>query len=280
MRVRATLRDTIVATLVTIAAAAAAYGDTTVAPATVLRIRSHLDGSIEARIVGAPLPQVLEALATETGAIVSGIDASDQTRLTFEFGPLALRQALDRILGSRSFMATTSRTGDCERLTRIILLGGGDQTQIAVSPTESERPGPAVAEDTVDLPEESLVAEMASNPDPGARLEAMHVFAASGRTTERDRLLVRTALDDEDGGVRREAFDLLAAGDGVPADVALALVRRELEPELRRHALPALAGYVEQDGDARATVAWLADNDPDSDVRAMAWDMLAGAIRE
>jgi hypothetical protein len=268
-----------VAALVSASAGPLAAGqEGTAAPPPMLRVTR---GTIEARIRALPLPTVLDALARETGADVNGMHAVPPREVSAEFPPLPLVDGLRRLLGAESFTVTTRGSGTETRVVRLSLVGARSDGSDAAPIEAVGDAAVATASDTPWLESPAhLAAEMVVNPDPGVRLEAMRRLVDGPDVLAQDDLVARVMLDDADVGVRREAFDVLAGRAGLRVEQTLALLRREPEAELRRHVVPQLAEHVRRDDAAWSVAAWLADNDPDPDVRVIAADLVRPAGSE
>lgn len=145
-----------------------------------------------------PAADVLDAVAKATGAALRGRQAPE-TRVTLTFDPVPIPEALQRVLGDRSF---TLRYGEGGRLLAVELGGGPEET--------APRPRPPAPP----------VGELLAAADAHGRI-AVDGKLAAALASDRATLgqLADTALRDSDADVRAAA---MAAGlRALEADPAL-----------------------------------------------------------
>ena len=118
-----------------------------------------------ASIVAAPIRQVVDEIGRLSGTAVDGIAALDDEPVSTSFVDLPLTDALERVLGARSFALVVSGS----RPSRIVILpgGGGSAAPAVQRPTTVARPHLAVA------PDEASAAE----GERAVRLQAVHQLA-------------------------------------------------------------------------------------------------------
>lgn len=83
------------------------------------------DGKLTARIMAAPLRQVMEEVSRLSGAQVLWLSQAGEEPVSVEFSALPFSEALRRILGERNFLLFYTTMGEEGRLIQIWISSGG-----------------------------------------------------------------------------------------------------------------------------------------------------------
>jgi hypothetical protein len=192
------------------------------------------DGRLTADIVDAPLPQVLREIGRLSGATVTGLGNESGARISIHFTDLPVREALERVLGSRSFVVVTTGSREPVRLTRIIILPGDRELRAATAPAGEIAGNEAAGDASPD----AVISAAFDSPEPGTRLEAIRSLAESVADDPRaEAILADLSRHETDPRVRQAA--LLAHEDVVrahrfPEDPFDGEARREAAPRRAR----------------------------------------------
>ena len=119
-------------TALTITVAPTAYAGPIAAQERSCEFRMASQGRLDGTATNAPLSIVLEELSRTAGIEVVGLDATDQSRISFAFRGMAVPEALVRILSGRAYTISAKRYGEALRVVRVVI----NRTAEAVS-TES-----------------------------------------------------------------------------------------------------------------------------------------------
>jgi hypothetical protein len=168
------------------------------------------DGKLTARIVAAPLRQVMEEVSRRSGAQVRWLGNQAEERLvSAEFTALPLPEALGRILGETNFLLFYASAGKGTTLTQIWISSKG---------TAGRQPGlipqPAAVEEDAEpdaIPIDTLVQTAVSIAEPAVRIDAITRLGGYAQQDPKVAgILSHLASNDSNPQVRAAASEVLA----------------------------------------------------------------------
>ncbi len=110
-------------TTLAVAVAATASAGSIVAQERSCEFRMTSQGRMDGTATNAPLSLVMDELSRTAGIEVVGMDATDQSRISFAFRGIAVPEALLRILSGRSYTISAKRYGEALRVVRVVIDG-------------------------------------------------------------------------------------------------------------------------------------------------------------
>jgi hypothetical protein len=165
------------------------------------------DGRLSASIVAAPIRQVIGEIGGVTGVQVEGVATLDDELVSTSFVDLPLANALERVLGARSFALVVGAEGGGSHPSRIVILPGSRG-----STARGAEPRPRV----VARPEMAVALDEATGmqPERAVRLEALgQLEAIAGEDPDARVVLGQLSADDTDEVVRDGARQALARSE-------------------------------------------------------------------
>ncbi len=205
------MRSRIVAVLLALAATGAAADMTVGGSPAPPRVVVHGD-RVTATLTAAPLSRVLAEIARQTGAELAG-EAIPPRDITADLHRVPLEEALQRLLGARSFTLTYARDGNLKR----ILIGGVPSESVAAAAVTTPRPtGPGGAGATGRSDEPQSPDEKKGGPEDFRRVHDFlngdspvpvrgHLAETLGTSLAPFRDVWQAALANEDRRVRAQA---------------------------------------------------------------------------
>jgi len=155
------------------------------------RVVRYADDALTVRLARAPVGEVLEGIARQTGAEIRG-EPAQAGEISADFEAVPIAEALDRLLGSQNF---TLVYGDNGKLKVVQLLGVAN-TQTVVRPMRSS------TTISSDMTPEDTIGDVLNLPV--TLLTGSRLARRMGKRTAPLREVLQTGLGDDDPQVRSE----------------------------------------------------------------------------
>ncbi len=227
---------------------------------------------VTVQVRSAPLNEVLDEIARQTGLIIEGHVAID-SRIAIDLEQLGLEAALRQILEGQSYaleyaLKAIPGAGENIRVPHRLRIFPNDLDVPARSWSPDDTTDAGVDGNTIDAQKVRAVLE--SSDDPWDREDAVDALAESGQPHVAVPLIT-VALIDRDEDVRLAAIEALATLGGDAAAEALQIALRDEESMIREAAIETLEALG---GDQAVQSLAVALHDTDADLRERAVDAL------
>jgi hypothetical protein len=173
------------------------------------------EGKLAAKIVAAPLRQVMEEVSRLSGAQVRWLSTQVEERpVSVEFTALPLPEALGRILGETNFLLFYTTVGEGTKLTQIWISakGIGEGQSGLISPPASQ--GEEIVERQAEpdtMPIATLLQAAVSTAEPAVRIDAIARLGGYAQVDPRvESVLSHLASNDSNPRVQAAASEVLA----------------------------------------------------------------------
>jgi type II secretory pathway component GspD/PulD (secretin) len=170
------------------------------------------DGKMTARIVAAPLRQVLEEVSKLSGTQVRWLSLDGEEAVSVEFTDLPFSEALRRILGEKDFVLFYPSARERARLPQIWIYPRGQAGGQLVVIQEGETTPPALSDaaPSVEPDLDSLIETALHDQDMSVRLDAITQLGGYAQEDQRvETILSQVAHSDSNPQLRKSAAELL-----------------------------------------------------------------------
>ena len=258
---------------------------------------------VTVQVRDAPLSEVLDEIARQTGLTIEGHAAID-SRMTIDLEQIRLEAALRLILEGQSYavefaLEAIPDKGEHIRVPQRLRISPDDPDVAARSWSPDDVADAGLDGNTIDPTKIRAVLE--SSDDPWDREDAVEALAESGQPhvavplitvalidrNEDVRLAavealatlggdaaakaLQTALRDEESTIREAAIETLEALGGEQAARSLAVALQDTDADLRERAVDALGNIASPSAVQLLEYAWAADEDASVREAAAAW---------